>query len=126
PRERIFSRGLGFKIISRGFLIGVVTLIGFMVVYQNNESNLEYARTVAFTTLVMAQLIHVFDCRSENSIFDRNPFENIYLIIAVLSSLLLMLITIYWEPLQPIFQTTYLSLYDWLLIIGLSAIPTVV
>lgn len=126
PRERIFSRGLGFKIISRGFLIGVVTLIGFMVVYQNNESNLEYARTVAFTTLVMAQLIHVFDCRSENSIFDRNPFENIYLIIAVLSSLLLMLITIYWESLQPIFQTTYLSLYDWLLIIGLSAIPTVV
>ncbi|WP_042223822.1 cation-translocating P-type ATPase [Oceanobacillus manasiensis] len=125
PREGVFARGLGYKIISRGILIGIVTLIGFMVTYQNNPDNLIYGQTVAFTTLVMAQLIHVFDCRSEKSVFSRNPFENIYLVFAVLSSLLLLLVVIYWEPLQPIFHTTYLGLRDWMLIIGLSALPTV-
>ncbi|SHF50181.1 calcium-translocating P-type ATPase, SERCA-type [Ornithinibacillus halophilus] len=125
PREGIFARGLGFKIISRGILIGLVTLIAFMLAYQNNPSNLIYAQTMAFTTLVMAQLIHVFDCRSENSVFDRNPFENIYLVLAVISSILLLLVVIYWPPLQPIFHTTFLGLRDWMLIIGLAAMPTV-
>ncbi|WP_373895966.1 cation-translocating P-type ATPase [Virgibacillus natechei] len=125
PREGIFARGLGYKIISRGIMIGLVTLIAFMLTYQNNPENLVYGQTVAFTTLVMAQLIHVFDCRSESSIFSRNPFGNIYLVLAVLSSLLLLLVVIYWEPLQPVFHTTFLSLRDWMFILVLSALPTV-
>ncbi|OZU90378.1 ATPase [Virgibacillus indicus] len=125
PREGVFARGLGYKIISRGILIGIVTLIAFMVTYQNNPDNLIYGQTVAFTTLVMAQLIHVFDCRSEHSIFSRNPFENVYLLLAVISSLLLLLVVIYWEPLQPIFHTTFLGVRDWMLIIAMSALPTV-
>ena len=122
-REGVFARGLGYKIISRGILIGIVTLIAFT--YQNNPDNLIYAQTVAFSTLVMAQLIHVFDCRAENSIFDRNPFENVYLVLAVISSIILLLIVVYWPPLQPIFHTTNLALLDWLFIIALGAIPTV-
>ncbi len=125
PREGIFARGLGYKIISRGILIGAVTLIGFILTYQNDPDNLIFAQTTAFTTLVMAQLIHVFDCRSEHSVFSRNPFGNLYLVFAVISSLLLLLIVIYWPPLQPVFHTVALTLRDWLLIIGLSAIPTV-
>ncbi|SEQ60147.1 Ca2+-transporting ATPase [Virgibacillus subterraneus] len=125
PREGIFARGLGFKIISRGILIGVFTLIAFMMTYQDNPDNLIYGQTIAFTTLVMAQLIHVFDCRSENSVFARNPFENKYLVLAVLSSLLLLLVVIYWEPLQPIFHTTFLNVRDWMLILVLSSLPTV-
>src|SRR5690625_2879209 len=31
PKENIFARGLGFKIISRGILIGLVTLIAFII-----------------------------------------------------------------------------------------------
>ncbi|WP_106497677.1 calcium-translocating P-type ATPase, SERCA-type [Lentibacillus sp. Marseille-P4043] len=125
PREGVFARGLGFKIVSRGILIGLVTLIAFILSYQNNPDNLIYGQTVAFTTLVMAQLIHVFDCRSDHSVFARNPFENIYLVLAVLSSLLLLLVAIYFEPLQPVFHTTFLSLRDWMLIIVLSSLPTV-
>src|SRR5690625_4687348 len=63
PREGIFARGLGVKIISRGFLIGSMTMLAFMLIYDQQLDNLTYARTVAFTTLVIAQLIHVFDCR---------------------------------------------------------------
>lgn len=83
-----------------------------------------YAQTIAFATLVMAQLIHVFDCRSEKSIFARNPFGNKYLVWAVLSSLMLVLGVIYSPTLQPIFHTVPILLTDWLLILGLSAIPT--
>ncbi|WP_281279484.1 calcium-translocating P-type ATPase, SERCA-type [Aquibacillus sediminis] len=125
PKEGVFARGLGFKIITRGFMIGIVTLIAFMTAYQGNPDHLRYAQTVAFTTLVMAQLIHVFDCRSEKSVFVRNPFENLYLVGAVISSILLLLVVIYFEPLQPIFHTMHLGLHDWMLILSLSAIPTV-
>ncbi|MDF2859229.1 MAG: ATPase, partial [Neobacillus sp.] len=106
PNEGIFARGLGWKVISRGFLIGIVTLVAFMIVYYRDTNNLQYAQTIAFATLVLAQLIHVFDCRSEKSVLSRNPFGNRYLVWAVISSLVLMLIVIYYAPLQPIFHTT--------------------
>ncbi|MGM9986576.1 MAG: calcium-translocating P-type ATPase, SERCA-type [Bacillaceae bacterium] len=124
PRENIFARGLGWKILSRGFLIGLVTLLAFIVTYNQHPDELIYAQTVAFATLVLAQLIHVFDCRSERSIFHRNPFQNMYLVAAVIISLLLMLVVIYYPPLQPIFHTVEIALRDWLLIIGLASVPT--
>ena len=124
PKEGVFARGLGWKVVSRGFLIGIVTLIAFILAYKDNPNQLEYAQTVAFMTLVLAQLIHVFDCRSEKSILSRNPFGNKYLVWAVLLSLLMVLVVIYYPPLQPIFHTVPIHGNDWLMIIGLSAIPT--
>ena len=124
PKEGVFSRGLGWKVVSRGFLIGLVTLLAFIFAYRANPDHLAYAQTVAFATLVMAQLIHVFDCRSEKSVFSRNPFGNKYLVWAVISSLVLVLIVIYYPPLQPIFHTVPIELRDWFMITGLSAIPT--
>lgn len=124
PNEGVFARGLGWKIISRGFLIGLSTLAAFYIVYRANPDHLAYAQTIAFATLVLTQLIHVFDCRSDRSIFARNPFGNLYLVGAVLSSLLLMLAAIYYQPLQLIFHTLPIAARDWLLIIGMSSIPT--
>lgn len=124
PKEGVFARGLGWKIISRGFLIGISTLIAFIVIYKNNPDNLVYAQTIAFTTLVLAQLIHVFDCRSERSIFSRNPFGNMYLVGAVISSLVLLLVVIYYPPLQVIFHTVPIAPRDWLLVTGMASIPT--
>src|SRR5690606_14748248 len=77
--ENIFARRLGWKILSRGFLIGVCTLIPFWMTLRDgagDAATLTHAQTIAFATLVMAQLIHVFDCRSSRSIFHRNFFEN--------------------------------------------------
>lgn len=124
PKEGIFARGLGWKVVSRGFLIGVATLIAFMIANNENPDHLAYAQTVAFATLVMAQLIHVFDCRSDKSIFARNPFGNMYLVWAVISSIVLMFIVIYYPPLQPIFHTVPILAKDWLMIIGLASVPT--
>ena len=124
PKEGVFARGLGWKVVSRGFLIGVVTLLAFIIAYQDNPDHLEYAQTVAFATLVLAQLIHVFDCRSEKSILARNPFGNKYLVWSVLLSFLMVLVVIYYPPLQPIFHTVPITLSDWWIITGLAAIPT--
>lgn len=126
PNESVFARGLTWKILSRGFMIGVVTLLAFAQTLQTHPDELIRAQTVAFVTLVMAQLIHVFDCRSEYSIYHRNLFENKYLIAAVLLSTLLMIIVIYYPPLQVIFHTVALTANEWLLVLGMASIPTVV
>src|SRR5690606_26927563 len=110
-KENIFARRLGWKIISRGVLIGLCTLGAFWVTLL--EGDLVRAQTVAFATLVMAQLIHVFDCRSSRSIFHRNILENKYLVLAVVSSLVLMLGVMYIEALQPIFNTVSIGLREW-------------
>lgn len=124
PNEGVFSRGLGWKVVSRGFLIGLVTLLSFMIMYHNDPTRLQYAQTIAFVTLVLAQLIHVFDCRSEKSVLSRNPFGNQYLVWSVISSVALMLVVIYYPPLQPVFHTLPIMGKDWLLILGLSSVPT--
>jgi P-type Ca2+ transporter type 2C len=126
PKEGVFARGLTWKIISRGFMIGIVTLAAFWLTLQAHPDELMRAQTVAFVTLVMAQLIHVFDCRSEYSVYHRNPFENRYLVGAVLISILLMVAVVYYPPLQPVFHTVALDIREWLLVLGMASIPTVV
>ncbi|ANY69821.1 calcium-translocating P-type ATPase, SERCA-type [Paenibacillus sp. BIHB 4019] len=126
-KENIFARRLGWKIISRGLLIGLCTLGAFWITLIEAPGSTEHlvkAQTVAFATLVMAQLIHVFDCRSSRSIFHRNPLQNRYLVLAVLSSLIMMLGVLYIEPLQPIFKTVPLGLREWCLVFVAAGIPT--
>ncbi len=126
-KENIFARRLGWKIVSRGVLIGLCTLGAFVLALKAGEgqsNQLVHAQTVAFATLVMAQLIHVFDCRSSRSIFHRKLLENKFLVFAVLSSLVLMLAVLYIEPLQPVFKTVPLDLRDWALVLVAAGIPT--
>lgn len=65
----------------------------------------------AYLTLVMTQLIHVFECKSEKlSLFEIPIFNNKSLIFAVICSLVVMLGTIYIPVLQPIFETVPLNI----------------
>lgn len=125
PMENVLARGLTWKIVSRGFMIGVVTLIAFWITLSQHPEELIRAQTVAFATLIMAQLIHVFDCRSEHSVFHRNPFQNLYLVFAVLSSTALMLVVMYYPPLQTVFHTVGLDMREWLLVLSMASIPTI-
>jgi len=123
--EGIFAGGLGIKILSRGILIGIVTLGIFLLTMRLSPGNLGKAQTMAYATLTMAQLILVFDCRSVNGgILSRNIFENKWLIGAVLSSVVLFLITIYVPGLARAFNTVPLNHKDWLLVLVAAAIPT--
>ncbi|GMK43105.1 calcium-translocating P-type ATPase, SERCA-type [Paenibacillus glycanilyticus] len=127
-KESVFARRLGWKIISRGVLIGVCTLGAFWITLKlapgTAAEQLTKAQTVAFATLVLAQLIHVFDCRSSRSIFHRNLFQNRYLVLAVLSSLVLMIGVLYIPMLQPIFKTVPLNFREWCLVFVAAGIPT--
>jgi len=125
PGEGIFAGRLGIKVLTRGILIGVTTLAVFMWKLDSGAS-LAVARTHAFAVLVMCQLFHVFDCRSER----RTPlevglFSNPLLLLAVASSAGLLLAAIYSRSLQAVFQTQPLSAEDWAVVIGASAVGSI-
>lgn len=129
PRARddsVFSGGLALTIILRGILLGLSVLIAFTVVLGLTKS-IEHARTAAFVTLVFTQLVHVFECKSESrSLFTINIFNNIKLVLAVLSSAVIVLSTVYLPTLQPIFKTTALSTGEMLIILGATvSVPLV-
>ena len=125
PREKkesIFARGLVEKILIRGSLIGLCTLLAFMV-GRYYKMNLETCRTLALCTLVMSQLIHVFECRSErHSIFQIKLFTNPYLVGAVTISIILIVSVLYVPFLQGVFHTVPLSINQWLIVIFFSGI----
>lgn len=126
--EGIFAKGLSVKILSRGVLIGAVTLAVFVWALKSQPAQpgtLLRAQTMAYATLTMSQFILVFDCRSvEGGILKRNFFENIWLILAVLVSLGLFLMTMYVPALAKVFSTVHLQLHEWIIVIVGAAIPT--
>ncbi len=125
-KEHIFSNGLLRLILFRGTLIGISTLAVFITVLSFT-SNVESARTAAFMTLVITQLIHVFECKSEKkSIFEIPVFNNIPLVLAVLCSLVMIFGVIYMPVFQSIFKTVPLSLNEWAIIGGFSALGPVI
>lgn len=122
PRQGIFARRLHIKISFTGFLISICTLSVFIFALWQNPYDLVKARTLAFTTLVMAQLIFVFQCRSEyHSIFEIGFFTNRYLVAAVMISGLMHMFVVYHPWFQRVFQTISLSIDDWSLIFCFSA-----
>jgi len=126
PNEHIFSGGLWRLIITRGIFIGVATLMSFMLVFRQSAS-LESARTAALVTLVLSQLIHVFECKSEKkNIFEIELFSNLWLVGAVLTSLSVLAGVIYLPALQKIFETVSLLPGHWLYVAGLSLLPPVI
>ena len=121
-KESIFARGLVEKIVIRGALIGLCTLLSFMV-GRYYKMNLETCRTLALCTLVMSQLIHVFECRSErHSIFQIKLFTNPYLVGAVTISILLICSVLYVPFLQDVFHSVALSFSQWLIVMFFSGI----
>ena len=120
--ESIFARGLVEKIVVRGTLIGLCTLLAFMV-GRYYRMDLETCMTLALCTLVMSQLIHVFECRSErHSIFEIKLFTNMWLVGAVLVSIILICLVLYVPFLREIFHTVALNLKQWLIVLFFSGI----
>ena len=119
--ESIFSHGLWEKILFRGVLIGISTIFTFIIgLYMG--FNIQTCRTMTLTTLVLSQLIHVFECKSENkSLFQINLLSNKYLLLSVISSVLMILAIIYVPFLQNIFKTTPINLIQWAIVILFSA-----
>ncbi len=123
--DNIFSDGLGKLIGFRGVLIGLSTLAVFYSILLLS-GRVEIARTAALVTLVLTQLIHVFECKSEDkSIFEVELLNNYWLIGAVACSLIIILSVVYLPVLQFIFKTVALEYTHWMIIIGVSMLVPV-
>ncbi|MBT3408886.1 hypothetical protein HN415_09485, partial [Candidatus Woesearchaeota archaeon] len=89
---------------------------------QYQAVDIDKARTVAFTTLVMFQMFAVMSSRSlRPSLKKLNPFTNKWLLGAVCLSISLQAVVIYWAPMQSILHTVPLGLIDWVKIIGVAS-----
>ncbi|MDR0918626.1 MAG: cation-translocating P-type ATPase, partial [Oscillospiraceae bacterium] len=107
--ESFFSNGLLSRIIFRGIMIGLCTLGCFTTILRLGFGT-DVARTCALLTLVLSQLLHVFECKSESgNIFTVKYFSNPQLLLAVLFSAVVIFSAIYSPLLQPIFSLVALT-----------------
>jgi P-type Ca2+ transporter type 2C len=96
---------------SAALFIFDISLPGGLV---GGSGSLRYAQTMAFTTLVLAQLFNVFNSRSDERSAFWNLFQNHWLWLAIGLSLLLQIAVIYVSFLQQAFSTVALNSRDWL------------
>lgn len=81
-------------------------------------------RSIAFTTLIMCELLRSFSIRSTKyTLFELGIFSNKRLIQGVGVSFLLTLIVVYAPFLNDLFETWPLTFRDWIIILPLSFIP---
>ena len=116
--ESILTKNFLSKIGIEGLVIGIMTMIGFYIGYQ--ESAL-LASTLAFGTLCMSRLVHGFNCKSDAPVlFTKRFFNNIYLAGAFGLGVLLITAVMMIPWLNGIFQVQTLSLTQLLIMYGLS------
>ncbi|MBK9713224.1 MAG: cation-translocating P-type ATPase [Kouleothrix sp.] len=97
-------------------------LFDIFVRYPNDLELAErHARTAAFTTLVLFQMFNVFNNRSPTRTAFTRAYFNPLLWAAVILSVLLQVAVVYVPPLQRAFQTTALSLLDWLVALAVAS-----
>lgn len=107
--DSFFSGGLMGRIVFRGVLIGLFTILSFVMGVRFSGS-VAVARTCALFTLVASQLVHVFECKSEEkNLFTVPILNNIWLILAVAVSLVSLVLAVYFPPLQLVFSTVSLN-----------------
>jgi Ca2+-transporting ATPase len=131
PKEPILTRKSIFFIIYSGIIIAIGTLFLFFLYMSSNvlsgqlptEEIQVHAQTVAFTMLIMFQMIMALNIRKEeHSLLGKEFFRNPYLLIAIASSIMLHILILYSSFLQPFFNTTALTPIDWVIIIACGSI----
>ncbi len=121
PNESIFARGLGTKIAFRGILIGVSTLAVFALSLGPWGMSLREVRSMALATLILSQLFHVFDARAEDrSFLEVGLLTNPWAVLAVLSSIAMLLAVLYVPWLSDLFKTDGLTPGDWSIVVVAS------
>ena len=119
PKESVFTPN-----VNRLIAVGALTMTFFTIPIFLSKLVLgeKVARTIVFTLIVMFEMFNTFNCRSErHSLLKVGFTKNRFLLIAVAFSILLQLAVIYVPFLQPVFETVPLDMYDWALVILISA-----
>ncbi|MEP7376834.1 MAG: HAD-IC family P-type ATPase [Chitinophagaceae bacterium] len=128
PKESFFAQGAGLRIILGGTLIGLLTIFAFWLGYHEHgyspydnaipENVHEYARTMAFMTIVSCQLLYSLTFRHHiKSLFKTGIFSNKYLIGAVAIGLLMQLLVMGIPVMQKAFKLQMLDVRGWIYVI---------
>jgi len=118
-KENILSSKYFANVIALGTIVGAVVLASFFMDYTGN--NLDHARTMAFTALVLIEVALAFSLHTKK-LFITELLSNKYLFLAAAASILLQIGAVHLSILQPIFHTTDLTLNEWLLLGGAALV----
>ena len=112
PRDNskgIFRGGMVFRVLYQGAMIGIITLLAFIVGLASSEGmpeeeRIKIAQTMSFVVLAFSELVHVFNVRNnKESVFKTGIFNNKQLIIAILIAAALVLTILFVPALRDIF-----------------------
>ena len=137
PGKGVFTRGMTWRVIYQGIMIGLLTLAAFMIGLATttepidgltlDESKIEVGQTMAFVTLAFSELVHVFNIRNnKKSIFKTKVFNNSKLIWAILGSAVLMGVILAVPALRGIFSIPVLPTQNILELIALVISPLII
>ena len=132
--QNIFSKGMIWRVVYQGIMVGALTLLAFgfgagwdFASLATNPEKALQAQTMAFTVLAFAELVHVFNLRSnKDSIFKVGFGTNKTLLGAVGLSAALMLIVLLVPGLHGIFKIATLSMVQIEEVILLSLAPLII
>ena len=130
PPRRLSDRAIDGRmwigVAGGGLVMAIVTLAALDLALAGGllggSGGIDKARTMAFTTLVLAQLVNCFNARSDHTSAFRGLFTNGWLWAAVALSLLLQVAVVELPFLNDAFDTTPLRAEDWLLCAGLASV----
>jgi Ca2+-transporting ATPase len=107
-------------------LVGITMMVVTLWIFKQYLGyDIDRARTMALTVLAVTQWLNAWNCRSETkSIFQMNPFSNMYLVGATAIIVGLQLLALYTPLMQKILHTVPLSLNEWVLAV-LLAVPVI-
>ncbi len=117
--QRMKTIIFGFGIVTSFILFGV-----FLWLYNVwGGERLPEIRTIIFAVLAIDTFFYAFSCKNlRKNIWQYNPFSNLYLIVSILFSLLMLVAAVYLPFFQNLLKTQPLSLFGWFLILGLGMI----
>ena len=137
PTKGVFTKGMTWRVIYQGAMIGFLTLGAFMIGLATtntpidgltlDESKIEVGQTMAFVTLALSELVHVFNVRdNKKSLFKTKVFNNTKLIGAIVASATLMFVILAIPALRTIFSIPVLPTENILELIALVFAPIVI
>ena len=127
----IFTKGMTYRVVYQGVMVGLLTLVAFILGLSTQSDDpmykIEVGQTMAFTVLALSELVHVFNVRNnKESIFKTGILGNSKLILAILGSAALMLTILFIPALRSIFSIVVLPMDKLLEVILLVFAPIVI
>jgi Ca2+-transporting ATPase len=124
-KKGFMTNGMVWRIMYQGIMIGAIPLAAFIIGLR--EQGVALGQTMAFATLMFAQLAHVRNLHSNTrSSLAISPLKNIPLIVAIGVSGALALIVLLIPPIRDAFSLTALDGKHWLAVALMSLIPVLV